>query len=321
MELTAQALAALLNHPVESFAKEELGLFSSKVSRLTVNPKHPSRSTRYICKEPHPERGDRVGESFAMEARFYAEVASMLQIRLPRCHAAQEDFIMLEEVGYLPFNWHSGATERHSQCAMAALHVLHQTAHADQLTWIPAFADADFRASLAARFTDSWEANRAALCKWCPDFQSTGEHLKSRIGDYYAALASPAVLLHGDAHLENVPLTTIAEDAADDRVVFFDWQGPRRGHPLFDVAYFNVMSFPTDIRRAREAALVERYLGHVPDFDERTAYRFGIAARACAIVEMTAGWSRRQLGDPGLGWVAHRCFTAALDHQVVELLD
>jgi hypothetical protein len=67
--------------------------------------------------------------------------------------------------------------------------------------------------------------------------------------------------------------------------------------------------------------LVKSSLGHEPDADERAAYRYGIAVRASAIVEMTAGWSRRQLDNPGFGWVADRCFTAALDHQVMALLD
>lgn len=194
MELTTQALAELLDQPVASFAKEELGLFSSKVSRLTVTRKGTSSSTRFVCKEPHPERGNRVGESFATEARFYAEVAPLLQIRLPHCHATENDFIMLEEVGYQPFSWKNGATERHSQCAMVALRALHQTDLPAQLTWIPAFSDSDFRANLAARFIESWEMNHDALCQWCPEFEATGEHLKLRIGDCYAGLASPAAL-------------------------------------------------------------------------------------------------------------------------------
>lgn len=320
MELTTEALTALLNRPVESFVKEPLGVFSSKVSRLTITLKGTGTTSSFICKEPHPDRGNRVGESFATEARFYDKLAPALRIRVPHCHAREEDFIVLEEVSCQPFSWRGGATDAHARAALRALRALHQTANPDQLTWIPAFADPDFRAALAARFLESWGTNRNALCQWCPEFEAIGEHLKARTADYYAALASPGVLLHGDAHLENIPLTATTDEGEDHRVVFFDWQGPRRGHPLFDVAYFNVMSLPVDARRAREPTLVQEYLGHTPDLAERTAYRHAIAARASGIVEMTAGWSRRQLDEPGLGWVAKRCFSAAVDHRVQELL-
>ena len=320
MELTAQRLAQLLDRPVRSFVKEPLGLFSSKVSRLTVTLKPAASSTSFVCKEPHPERRAREGESFANEARFYAEIAPALQIRTPACYAHAEDFILLEDVDYLPFSWQRGASEAHAHCALGALGELHR-APLDHHTWVPAFADPDFRAALADRFCAGWARNRSALCQWCPAFEAVGEHLNSRLADYYAALASPGVLLHGDAHLENIPLLAMTDGAQDSQVVFFDWQGPRRGHPLFDVAYFNVMSFPVEIRRAQEPALLQTYLGHPPSAAERFAYRYAIAARASGIVEMTADWSRGQLDEPGTGWVANRCFSAAVDHRVQDLLD
>jgi aminoglycoside phosphotransferase (APT) family kinase protein len=320
MALTAERLTQALEHPVEDFVNEPLGLFSSKVSRLTVTLRDAEDSRTFICKEPHPDRSNRVGESFASEARFYEEIAPALQIRVPRCHAHADDLLLLEDIDYQPFSWQRGATEEHADTALAALRVLHDSAVSIP-AWVPAFADPDFRAALADRFAASWAKNRDALCQWCPQFGAIGEHLKLTVADYYAALASPEVLLHGDAHLENIPLLVrVADGGAAERVVFFDWQGPRRGHPLFDVAYFNVMSFPVDTRRERESNLLRLYLDRKPEPAEAEAYRFAIAARASGIVEMTADWSHDQIDQPGLGWVANRCFSAAVDHRVQDLL-
>ena len=321
MALTADRLARLLERPVEGFVSEPLGLFSSKVSRLTVTLRDSAGPTTFICKEPHPTRNNRVGESFAIEAQFYQEIAPELPIRVPLCHAHAEDLILLEDVGYRPFSWDRGATTAHASSALAALRVLHDSS-IDTPSWVPAFADSAFRAALADRFVEGWTKHRAALCRWCPQFEPIGDHLKRTIADYYAQLANPQVLLHGDAHLENIPmLATPAGDTPAKGVVFFDWQGPRYGHRLFDVAYFNVMSLPVKARRAREANLLAGYLDHSPEPADTRAYRFAVAARASGIVEMTADWPPDQLEQPGLGWVANRCFSAAVDHRVQELLD
>ena len=321
MALTAERLTQLLGHPVANFVVEPLGLFSSKVSRVTITMHNAANPMRYICKEPHPDRNNRIGESFGFEARFYTEVAPRLPIRVAGCLASEDSFILLEEVDYIPFSWKHGATMVHASAAMDALRTLHQANGLATATdaWIPAFADPQFRADLAGRYVESWTTNANALCRWCPEFFEVGKHLQSRVANYYAALADPAALLHGDAHLENIPLASDVGGA--QRVVFFDWQGPRRGNPLFDVAYFNVMSFPADVRRANESKLLAHYLGRPPNPTEQTAYRHAIAARASAIVEMTAGWSSKQLDNPGLGWVVGRCFSAAIDHQVQDLLD
>jgi aminoglycoside phosphotransferase (APT) family kinase protein len=317
MEFTTERLTRLLGQRVESFAIEPIGLFSSKVSRLTVTLPEVAHPKTFICKEPHPEHSDRVGESFATEARFYEEIAPQLPIRVPGCHAYAKNLLLLEDVEYVPFSWQQGASEAHTSAAFAALRRLHHSAVGTP-TWIPAFGDPEFRAALSARFSESWTRHCDALCQWCPEFESIGNHLNVAVESYYAALASPAALLHGDAHLENIPLMRAADD---EQVVFFDWQGPRLGHPLFDVAYFNVMSFPVDVRRSKEPTLLEAYLGRAWEAAEQTAYRFAVAARASGIVEMTANWSPEQITQPGFGWVAKRCFSAAVDHRVQELLD
>jgi len=228
---------------------------------------------------------------------------------------------MLEEVDHQPFSWQQGATDFHAASAMDALHAMHQIRDENVPGWIPAFADRECQSALSERYLESWDKHADALCRWCPEFKPVGEHLASHSAEHYAALGRPGALLHGDAHLENIPLTEAGEgDEGAADVVFFDWQGPRRGEPLFDVAYFNVLSFPVDVRRAKEPSLLARYLGHAPDSAEQAAYRHGVAARASGIVEMVADWSGSQVDDPGLGWVANRCFRAAVDHRVQELI-
>ena len=318
MKLTAARLTQLLGRPVDRFVIKSLGLFSSKVSRLEVTVENDPEPQHFILKEPHPERGDRFGESFAMEARFCREVGPALPVRVPTCLAAGEDFIVLEEVDHQPFSWQQGATDLHAASAMDALHALHQIRDEHVPGWIPAFADPDCQSALSERYLEGWTRHADALCRWCPEFEPAGEHLASHSAEHYAALGASGTLLHGDAHLENIPLT--AEPGATTEVVFFDWQGPRCGEPLFDIAYFNVLSFPVAARRAKEWGLLERYLAHEPRLSEQTAYRHGVAARASGIVEMTADWLPGQIDNPELGWVVNRCFRAAVDHRVQELI-
>lgn len=66
--------------------------------------------------------------------------------------------------------------------------------------------------------------------------------------------AMPVTLCHGDTHLGN----TYAN--ADGTAGIYDWQVFHRMNGLRDFAYFLMHSIPTDLRRAEEKNLLERYL-------------------------------------------------------------
>ena len=64
----------------------------------------------------------------------------------------------------------------------------------------------------------------------------------------------PSTVVHSDCHLGN----TYA--LADGRAGLYDWQAVQRTNGLVDVAAFMMTSIPTEMRRAEEQHLLERYL-------------------------------------------------------------
>lgn len=71
--------------------------------------------------------------------------------------------------------------------------------------------------------------------------------------------AMPQTLCHGDTHLGN----TYAN--ADGTAGIYDWQVFHKMNGLRDLAYFLMHSVPTELRRAHEKSLLERYLQVLAD--------------------------------------------------------
>lgn len=81
----------------------------------------------------------------------------------------------------------------------------------------------------------------------------------------------PLTFVHGDSHLGN------SYARPDGTVGYFDWQVVHRAHGIRDVAYFLATSAPTELRRAHERALIDRYVDRlheegVHDLDTDTAW-------------------------------------------------
>ena len=287
----------------------QVGMFSSQVLRITRTGAAAGEPTSLILKRPNPANPGRLGESFGNEGRFYRELAAGLPVRTPACFAAGDNYLILEDVAFQPFNWHSGATPAHSHAAMTALRRLHLVANPPP-RWIPSFADREFCAQLGNRFDQGWLRHRKMLLEWCPDFAATGDALAGMMVEHYAALGERTVLLQGDAHLENLPLL----QEPNPGVVMFDWQGPRVGNPLIDVAFFIAMSYPVETRRRVEKDVLAGYVGGVVSRDDARAYQLATTARASGIVELAAGLDATRVAQKGFGWVVERCLQAAVDN-------
>ncbi|MCH8141033.1 MAG: phosphotransferase [Proteobacteria bacterium] len=313
MNPTPDWLETVLQKPVDELQVELIGQFSSEVSRLHFMS--ATKPETLILKRPRYERDERVGESFIMEGQFYGSIAPQLKIRLPVCYGYGDDFIVLEDVATQVISFKNGATRAHLERALPELSVLHETTPEAEWSWIPTFADPEFNNTLANEFNRGWERNRKALLDLCPEFATVGDHLLGRMQDYYALLGQQATLLQGDAHLENIPLMT-----GTSEVVFFDWQGPRIGNAVFDIAYFLVMSLRTEERRRSEMHWLTTYRGTEVSQDDLMFYRTAVAARASAIVEISARHPDVLCVDSGFLMVAKRCLTAAVDHAVHEIV-
>ena len=197
------------------------------------------------------------------EARFYADVAPSVEMRVPRtyCAAADDDgsfVLVLEDLvadGCAFSNGEWGVT------ATAAAGALEELARFHARFEDPAVRSAVtpwLKAPRAGRSDITAELLRTVLDQWrdvlTPAYVAAGElyvEHHDRIDELWNA--GPQTYIHGDPHIGNVFLD-------DGRVGFFDWGLSRLSTPLRDVSYFLTMTVDPEERRRSERDLLRLYL-------------------------------------------------------------
>jgi hypothetical protein len=126
-------------------------------------------------------------------------------------------------------------------------------------------------------------------------------------------------LIHGDAHLGNM-------FADGDQPGFLDWAMAGCAPGMRDVAYFLGNSVPTDLRRALERQLIDRYCkgiakhGAVPDIEEAwDQYKVHLISAWIAAVVTAGMGSKWQPIEIGMA-ATMRADAAIADHGVADLL-
>lgn len=197
------------------------------------------------------------------EARFYAELAPSLDLRVPTSHFAASDadgafLLLLEDLDTTDCSISDGTWGIPADLAAGAL--------------------ADL-AGLHVRFEDP--KRLAAVQPWVtaqkpgstgftvplldqvitehPDVLSKGYIAVAQryIADPEAVIAlwgqGPQTLIHGDAHIGNLFIDR-------DRVGFLDWGLMAVTTPMRDASYFLTMAMSTEDRRVHERDLLQQYL-------------------------------------------------------------
>ena len=228
---------------------------------------------RLFCKLLPSEPGRRAAIAATgmglREARFYAELADRLTMRVPVAHAAGWD----EASGAFALLMEDLAT---SGCTIS-----------DGTRGVPVDAAAGALADLAelhVRFEEP--GARTRLAGWVPapappsDYGTSRlrfalEHHRDRMRDAFAELAAcyvadpapfhaqwhagPGTVIHGDVHIGNL-FVDGADGPGRSRVGFLDWGMVVRSTPLRDLTYFLTMALSVEDRRAHERALIRHYL-------------------------------------------------------------
>lgn len=319
--VTPAWLTEVLGRQVTSVEVELIGRFSTELSRLRLRLAEDGdvQSETLVLKRPGDHATQESRDRFAEEVAVYRDLLPKLGLHSPCCYfgeadpVAGEGLLLLEDFGDAArdVDWMKGPSEPHARLAMDALSVLHRSSAPSGLAldWIPDFSAAHYRRARARAFDDAWPVARAIALEVVPEYADVGDSLIGRGEQIIEALSSPKTLLHGDAHFENLPLV-------DDRILWLDWAGVSRGHPVFDVAVFVVMSFPLERRRESERALVERHaraMGLQPA-DAWQAYRTAVSFWSMRIIVLTARRLHAHGRDaPGLEFVLRRCAQAAVD--------
>ena len=161
--------------------------------------------------------------------------------------------------GTVLFDLGDEAPKAHAEGVIDALASLHgrfweSPRLATDLAWIPG---ADRTASPIVKQSYSWGAKR--FLQQDRDVPAEVRRLTQSYVDHHDELVEiwaslPSTVTHTDSHIGN----TYA--LADGRVGLYDWQVVQKTNGLIDFAIFVMTSITTELRRAEEKNLLERYL-------------------------------------------------------------
>lgn len=256
----------MLDQPISHITVQTIGQgegFMGCLARVLIDDEDS-----VIVKMPTSDPGGRmIGEMMRVwerEHRFYTDIAprmtSASHVRVPRCfHSSADPWILvLEDLApTMPGDQVAGPSRAEAERAIDAAATLHSTwfDHPDlpSFEWMPDIAD-PMSASVGALFDIGWPAFLARyadslperVLRWCEAFAP-------RVVEWINSYSEwPNTLIHGDFRLDNMFFT-------DNSVTLIDWQLAMRAPSTTDLVYFLGTNLPTEMRRAVQETLIERY--------------------------------------------------------------
>lgn len=222
-----------------------------------------------ICKIPTQDANVRgllaAAKVFEREARFYADVAPLLDV-VPKALGIASDLehddhvLILEDLGHLRVGDQAAgvnvADARATMIAAARLHArFWQNADLDRIDWMP------------MANSDGMKIGREVYTASLPGFLQVFAHaiesdmvpVMERYGDNVHQLLDriaqmPNTVVHFDFRLDNL----FFDDATGD-VWMIDFQTSSKGGGAYDIGYFMSQSVPIDVRRTHEDDLLHAY--------------------------------------------------------------
>ncbi len=210
------------------------------------------------------------------EVRYAAELDPQTDAITPKTYCALFDghrfLILMEDLSdYQVGNQEVGATLKQTELAIDELAKLHSAFwnRMDGIDWVPGIADSYHADALAGASRMGWENMIErfelpdAVTRYMEPFLASVRALQAE------RMQAPITLVHGDFRMENL---FFGQSPEQHPIIVFDWQGPLKARGMFDVSLFLGQSTTTEVRRAHERSLLERYLeglqaGGVTDVD------------------------------------------------------
>ena len=276
---------------------------------------------------------------YEREIRFYRELASDLDIRVPICHLAEMEeegapfVLILEEVtGARMIDQIQGAGRRECEQVVDTVAKLHTRFWAndalDSLEWLPPMNNDLYKAA-----QELTEANMPAFAhNWASRVPTETltwvQTLTPRYPDMldWFVTQGAATFAHTDCRAENY---LFGGSAGDDAVTVLDWQLSTRHIGAYDVANFmgqsvevqNRRDWEDDILRRYHRTLVERGVPDYP-FDRCLRdYRYSLLHQAWAQVAIANIDPGNERGRRLLDAFVTRAFQAASDNNAGELIE
>ena len=268
-DVSVEWLAESLGAPIESITVQPIAAgegFMGQLARVGVASPDESTPDSLIVKLPTTDPGGRfIGETMRVWERehcFYRDIAPALSIRVPVAYVniAEPPCLVLEDLAPAVVGDHvAGATLDQAERAIDVLAELHaawfEHPMLSTLEWMPGLDDPavltlkDTFAMGWPMFLDRFAAELPDRClRWCEKFVETiPEWIAGHFDD-------PVTMTHGDFRLDNLFFDP------DGSVAVIDWQLAMRAPGQGDFVYFCANNFTTEMRRAHEDPLLERYV-------------------------------------------------------------
>lgn len=311
------------------------GTNSKILMRATYAPGSPTDLPEHICVKGTFGADEHAlskinAEGMEGEARFFAELAPLLEVPLPRVwHAAMgpgQGILVLDDLTRADVRFGSirePLTPDQVASGLAALARL----HGSSWRWDPARTPwlgrgfAPIRAAAQMMFTSAYWAQhfteefpfRPPAEIGSPERILAGFQALWRLDD-----AGEHCLTHGDAHVGNI---YVEGDGCTVR--FIDWASPNLSPWSYDVAYFVATSLSVADRRASERDLLAEYVAALrthggPELDSEQAWLDYRRHLLHGLVWMTIPQSMHPAEN--VAAISERVAASAIDHDALRLL-
>lgn len=263
---------------ITSFEREPVGAGAGFVGemtrfRLSYDRPEPCAPASLITKLPTDDEPYRnialLLNLYEREIRFYEEIADDIELRTPARYYSAVDassgsyVLVLEDLapGRCGDQLASCSLDE-ARLAITEIAKFHAAwwdhPRLETLEWMPSTVDQDLQQLLATVYRQSWPAFVEKYCDQVPgEIIDLGERFGADFFDLIAATGErPTTIVHTDYRLDNM-FFGLADGSP---LAVIDWQLAHRSWGMFDVAYFLAGSFPPEVRRRHETALLREYL-------------------------------------------------------------
>ncbi len=213
--------------------------------------------------------------NYEREVKFYREVATTVDIRVPHCYHAEWDegtgdfVLVLEDMAPAEQGDQlAGCDLDRATAAATELARLHGPRWADPtldvLDWLQRRTGRDDALQLAALWQLCFPGFIATYAGYLgAEARELAEWFGGRIVEWMAPFDGPLTVTHGDYRLDNLLFATAV---GGPPVTAVDWQTPGHGSPVADLAYFCGAGLLPDQRRAHERDVIDAYVGSLAGY-------------------------------------------------------
>jgi hypothetical protein len=282
-EITADWLASVLGGDIGSLTQQRIGDGHIGVNlRIELRDAADGLPSSVVVKLPALDQTSLMTAAmlrhYEREVRFYTELASTVDIRVPHLYhgdwtSATNDFVLvLEDMAPArQGDQLTGCTVEQAEVAVRELAKLHGPRWDDPtlegIEWLERDRGAESAAQLTAMWGLFFPGFAATYRSYLSDDEfALAEQFGGLIGQWRSGRDGPRTVVHADYRLDNMLFAT---PEGGPPVTVVDWQSPGHGAPVADLSYFCGAGLVPEARRQHERDLVAAYADALGTYDVR----------------------------------------------------